>query len=366
MRATRQMGVFQQPATHHFTVWSRKVNGKRDVNVGKDRKDGIMEYWNAGITGKRLRIKISRLFCVFPSFLPSIYSVPSFQCSIIPVQQEGSLCRVRSFFEEAQAVTNVDNSRVRMHTGFVIILKSPREIGQIRKANTIVAEILQNLRKLVSPGVITRELERVADEIILAKGAVSAFKGYRGFPGSICISINEAVVHGIAGNRRLKEGDIVSLDVGVKLNGYFGDAAITVPVGEVDPASRRLVEVTEKALTIGIKKAKAGNRLFDISHAIQVWVEENGFSVVRDFVGHGIGRDLHEDPQIPNFGSPHQGPRLEEGMVLALEPMVNEGTHPVRILDDGWTVVTTDGKRSAHFEHTIVITEGDAEILTQL
>ena len=253
-----------------------------------------------------------------------------------------------------------------MHTGFVIIVKSPREIGQIRKANTIVAEILQNLRKLVAPGVITRELERVADEIILAKGAVSAFKGYRGFPGSICISINEEVVHGIAGNRRLKEGDIVSLDVGVKLNGYFGDAAITVPVGEVDPASRRLLEVTEKALTIGIKKAKAGNRLFDISHAIQVWVEENEFSVVRDFVGHGIGRDLHEDPQIPNFGSPHQGPRLEKGMVLALEPMVNEGTHQVRILDDGWTVVTTDGKRSAHFEHTIVITEGDAEILTQL
>jgi methionyl aminopeptidase len=253
-----------------------------------------------------------------------------------------------------------------MHTGFVIIVKSPREIGQIRKANTIVAEILQNLRKLVAPGVITRELERVADEIILAKGAVSAFKGYRGFPGSICISINEEVVHGIAGNRHLKEGDIVSLDVGVKLNGYFGDAAITVPAGEVDPASRRLLEVTEKALTIGIKKARAGNRLFDISHAIQVWVEENGFSVVRDFVGHGIGRDLHEDPQIPNFGSPHQGPRLEKGMVLALEPMVNEGTHPVRILDDGWTVVTTDGKRSAHFEHTIVVTEGDAEILTTL
>ena len=253
-----------------------------------------------------------------------------------------------------------------MHTGSVIIVKSPREIGQLRKANTIVAEVLQNLRELVAPGVITKELERVADGIMLSKGAVSAFKGYRGFPGSICISINEEVVHGIAGNRRLKEGDIVSLDVGVKLNGYFGDAAITVPAGEVEPGSRRLLEVTEKALAIGIKKAMAGNRLFDISHAIQAWVEENGFSVVRDFVGHGIGRDLHEDPQIPNFGSPHQGPRLEKGMVLALEPMVNEGTHQVRILDDGWTVVTTDGKRSAHFEHTIVITEGDAEILTQV
>jgi methionyl aminopeptidase len=253
-----------------------------------------------------------------------------------------------------------------MHTGSVIIVKSPREIEQLRKANTIVAEVLQNLRELAAPGIVTRELERVADEIILSRGAVSAFKGYRGFPGSICISINEEVVHGIAGNRRLQEGDIVSLDVGVKLNGYFGDGAISLAVGEVDPASRRLLEVTEKALAIGIKKARAGNRLFDISYAIQAWVEAHGFSVVRDFVGHGIGRDLHEDPQIPNFGAPHQGPRLEKGMVFALEPMVNEGIHQVRILDDGWTVVTTDGKRSAHFEHTIVITEGDAEILTKI
>jgi methionyl aminopeptidase len=162
----------------------------------------------------------------------------------------------------------------------------------------------------------------------------------------------------------LKEGDIVSLDVGAKLNGYFGDAAITLPVGEIDRESQRLLEVTEKALYIGIEKAKVGNRLFDISYAIQVWVEEHGFSVVRDFVGHGIGKDLHEDPQIPNFGSPHQGPRLEKGMVFALEPMVNEGTYEVKVLSDGWTVVTADGKRSAHFEHTIAITDGGAEILS--
>jgi methionyl aminopeptidase len=253
-----------------------------------------------------------------------------------------------------------------MHTDFVIILKSPREIEHLRKANAIVAEVLQKLREFVAPGVITKELEQVADEIIHSKGGISAFKGYRGFPGSICISINEEVVHGIAGNRRLETGDIVSLDVGVKLNGYFGDGAISLPVGEVDPASRKLLEVTEKALAIGIKQATAGNRLFDISHAVQAWVEAHGFSVVRDFVGHGIGRDLHEDPQIPNFGIPHQGPRLEKGMVFALEPMVNEGTHQVQILDDDWTVVTADRKRSAHFEHTIAITEGEAEILTKI
>jgi len=173
-------------------------------------------------------------------------------------------------------------------------------------------------------------------------------------------------VHGIPGQRRLKEGDIVSIDVGVNFGGYFGDSAITLPVGEVDPESKRLLDVTKKALTIGIEKAKIGNRLFDISYAIQRWVESRGFSVVRDFVGHGIGKDLHEEPQIPNFGSPHQGPRLEKGMVFALEPMVNEGTYEVRVLSDGWTVVTADGKRSAHFEHTISITDDGVEILSIL
>lgn len=253
-----------------------------------------------------------------------------------------------------------------MHISFVIIIKSPREIDQLRKSNAIAAEVLQKLRGMIVPGITTLELDRVAEEFILSKGTVPAFKGYRGFPATVCISINEEVVHGIPGQRKLKEGDIVSLDVGVNLNGYFGDAAITVPVGEVDREAQRLLEVTERALYIGIDMARVGNRLFDISYAIQTWVEKHGLSVVRDFVGHGIGKDLHEEPQIPNFGSPHQGPRLEKGMVLALEPMVNEGAYGVRILSDGWTVVTIDGKRSAHFEHTIAIVDGGAEILSTL
>ena len=229
-----------------------------------------------------------------------------------------------------------------------------------------MAEVFQKLEKVVAPGITTRELDQIAEEIILSKGATPAFKGYRGFPATLCTSINEEVVHGIPSERRLEEGDIVSLDVGTKLNGYFGDGAITLPVGEVDDEVQRLIEVTEKALRIGVGKAKIGNRLFDISYAIQTWVESQGFSVVRDYVGHGIGMDLHEEPQIPNFGSPHQGPRLEKGMVLSLEPMVNEGTHEVRILSDGWTVVTADRKRSAHFEHTIAITDEGPEILSTL
>jgi len=248
----------------------------------------------------------------------------------------------------------------------MIIIKSSREIEQLRRPNAIVAEVLQRLRKAVVAGVTTRELDQISEEVILSMGAVPAFKGYRGYPASLCASINEQVVHGIPNQRRLKEGDIVSLDVGASLNGYFGDAAITLPVGSVDPEAQRLLEVTERALTLGIEKARKGNRLFDISHAIQGWVESQGFSVVRDFVGHGIGKSLHEEPQIPNFGSPHQGPRLEEGMVFALEPMVNEGTYEVKILSDGWTVITADRKRSAHFEHTIAITDGDPEILTLL
>jgi len=251
-----------------------------------------------------------------------------------------------------------------MHTNAVIIVKSPREIEQLKKSNTIVAEVIQELSKRVAPGVMTRELDQVAEEIILSKGAVPAFKGYRNYPATLCVSINEEVVHGIPGPRTLREGDIVSIDVGVNLRGYFGDAAITFPVGEIDQGAKRLLEATEKALHIGIEMARVGNRLHDISHAIQIWVESNGFSVVRDFVGHGIGRNLHEEPQIPNFGSPGKGPRLEKGMVFALEPMVNEGSYEVKILSDGWTVVTTDGKRSAHFEHTIAITDGEAEILS--
>jgi methionyl aminopeptidase len=246
----------------------------------------------------------------------------------------------------------------------MIIIRSPREVEQIRKANVVVAEVLERLKTLVVPGVTTDELDGISEEIILSKGAVPAFKGYRGYPKTLCVSINEEVVHGIPNKRKLKEGDIVSIDVGTNLHGYFGDSAMTLPVGEINPEAKRLLEVTEKALSIGIEMAKVGNRLFDISHAVQAWVESNGFSVVRDFVGHGIGKSLHEDPQIPNFGSPHQGPRLEKGMIFALEPMVNEGTYEVRVLDDGWTVVTADGKPSAHFEHTIAITDGDAMILS--
>ena len=246
----------------------------------------------------------------------------------------------------------------------MIIIRSPREVEQIRKANVVVAEVLERLKAWVVPGVTTDELDGISEEIILSKGALPAFKGYRGYPKTLCVSINEEVVHGIPNKRKLKEGDIVSIDVGTNLHGYFGDAAITLPVGEVHPKAKRLLEVTEKALSIGIGMARVGNRLFDISHAVQAWVESNGFSVVRDFVGHGIGTSLHEDPQIPNFGSPNQGPRLEKGMIFALEPMVNEGTYEVRVLDDGWTVVTADGKPSAHFEHTIAITDGDAMILS--
>jgi methionyl aminopeptidase len=261
---------------------------------------------------------------------------------------------------------NIDNSLVQMHINAMIIIKSPREIEQLKKSNAIVAEVFEKLKGMVVPGVATKELDRVAEEYILLKGGRPAFKGYRGFPATLCISVNEEVVHGIPGQRQLKEGDIVSLDVGVNLGGYFGDAAMTLPVGEVDPEAKRLLEITEKALYVGIEKAKVGNRLFDISYAIQKWVESHGFSVVRDFVGHGIGRDLHEEPQIPNFGAPHQGPRLEKGMVFSLEPMVNEGAYGVRVLSDGWTVVTADGKRSAHFEHTIAISDDGAEILSTL
>jgi methionyl aminopeptidase len=248
----------------------------------------------------------------------------------------------------------------------VIIIRSNHEIERLKRSNAIVAEVLRELKKAIAPGVIAQELDRIAEEVIRSRGAIPAFKGYRGFPKSLCVSINEEVVHGIPNHRRLREGDVVSLDVGVNLNGYFGDAAITLPVGEVDEEAQRLLNVTEQALSMGIEKARFGNRLFDISCAIQAWVESNGFSVVRDFVGHGIGKSLHEEPQIPNFGEAHQGPRLEQGMVFALEPMVNEGTYEVKILSDGWTVVTADGKRSAHFEHSIAITDGEAEILSNL
>jgi len=246
----------------------------------------------------------------------------------------------------------------------MINIRTLQEIAKIRKSSSLVARALQKVREAIRPGVTTAELDRIAEETIRRGGGVPAFKGYRGFPASLCVSVNEEVVHGIPGRRRLKEGDIVSLDLGVLMDGYYGDAAITVPVGEVSELAKRLLQVTEEALYRGIEKARAGNRLFDISHAIQRWVEAAGFSVVRDFVGHGIGRALHEEPQVPNFGPPNQGPRLDVGMVLAIEPMVNTGTWRVRVLENGWTVVTADGGLSAHFEHTVAITEGGPEILS--
>lgn len=246
----------------------------------------------------------------------------------------------------------------------MIYLKSQKEIEKIRRSCQLVAQTLEALKGLIKPGVTAEELDRFAEEFIRKRGGVPAFKGYRGYPKTLCVSVNEEVVHGIPDKRRLKEGDIVSLDLGIVIDGYYGDAAITVAVGEVSELAKRLIKVTEEALYKGIEQARPGNRLTDISHAIQRHVEEAGFSVVREFVGHGIGRQLHEDPQVPNFGPPNRGPRLEAGMVLAIEPMVNAGTWQVRISENGWTVVTADGGLSAHFEHTVAITSNGPEILT--
>lgn len=248
----------------------------------------------------------------------------------------------------------------------MIILKSDREIGYLRDAGQIVAETFVEIKKAVKPGVTTLELDQIAEKYIKSRGAIPAFKGYHGFPGNICASVNEEVVHGIPGLRKLKSGDNVSIDIGAVINGYNGDAAITVPVGEVDAEMEQLLKVTEESLYKGIEQAIAGNRLSDISHAVQSHAEKYGYGVVRDYVGHGIGRNMHEDPQIPNYGSPGRGPRLKSGMTLAIEPMVNLGTYEVKALDDGWTVVTLDKKPSAHFEHSIAVTDNGPEILTKL
>ena len=247
----------------------------------------------------------------------------------------------------------------------MIILKSQDEIKRMAAAGRIVAEVLEEIRNMVAPDVTTLELDTFAESYIKSKGATPAFKGYRGFPASICTSVNEQVVHGIPSSERLRKGDIVSLDTGVYYKGFYGDAALTLTVGEVSNAAKKLLSVTEKSLYLGIEKAVAGNRLFDISSAIQNQAESEGFSVVRSFVGHGIGRELHEDPQIPNFGRQGDGPMLKEGMTLAIEPMVNAGTWDVEILDDGWTAVTKDKKLSAHFEHTVAITSNGPVILTK-
>ena len=246
----------------------------------------------------------------------------------------------------------------------MIVLKTDREIGYMRDAGKIVGQTLLELKKAIVPGVTTLELDRIADQYIRHAGAIPAFKGYGGFPANICTSVNEQVVHGIPGSRQLKSGDVISLDVGTKLNRYYGDAAITVPVGDVDDELLKLLKVTEESLYRGIEKAIKGNRLSDISHAVQLHAESHGYGVVRDYVGHGIGQRMHEDPQIPNYGPPGRGPLLKNGMVLAIEPMINLGTPEVEVLADDWTVVTADGKISAHFEHTVAVTDGEPLILT--
>ena len=248
----------------------------------------------------------------------------------------------------------------------MIVLKSAQEITYMRQAGKVVAETLYELGKRVKPGVTTGELNEFADEFIRKCGCVPAFLNYQGFPASICTSINNEVVHGIPGLRKLENGDIISIDVGAFYRGYCGDAAYTFPVGDISPEAERLIEVTKQSLYVGIEKAVSGNRIGDIGAAIQTFVEDNGYNVVRAFVGHGIGQKMHEDPQVPNFGTPGRGPRLEPGMTLAIEPMVNIGTYDVAILPNKWTVVTKDGSLSAHFEHTVLVTGGKPEILTRL
>jgi methionyl aminopeptidase len=253
----------------------------------------------------------------------------------------------------------------------LITLKSAAEIDKMRHAARVVAEVLEKMRELVAPGVTTAELDAAAEAVIRRRHAVPSFKGYPPgsacpFPASICASVNEELVHGIPGPCVLKEGDIISIDVGAILDGYHGDAAITLPVGRISPEAQRLLEVTERALYAGIAAARVGNRSGDISAAIQSYVESHGYNVVREYTGHGIGRKMHEDPQVPNYGQPGKGVRLRKGMTIALEPMVLAGDSCVRVLGDHWTVVSCDGELTAHFEHSIAITDGDAEILSRL
>jgi methionyl aminopeptidase len=247
----------------------------------------------------------------------------------------------------------------------VIELKSSREIGLMRTAGHVLADVVEHLRGSVKPGLSTLEIDEDVEAFIAARGAKPAFKGYRGFPATVCISINEEVVHGIpSAHRRIKEGDIVGLDLGCIVNGYYADCAFTLAIGDVPPKVRQLLDVTRESLDQAIQECRPGRRLSDVSHAVQAHVERHGFSVVRAFVGHGIGRALHEDPQVPNFGDPGRGPQLRPGMVLAIEPMVTMGSWEVKVLDDGWTAVTRDGSLAAHFEHTIAVTDAEPEVLT--
>jgi methionyl aminopeptidase len=246
----------------------------------------------------------------------------------------------------------------------VIVCKSPAEIERMRAANALVAQVLGELAAMVAPGVSTLDLDEAAEKSVRAAGAEPAFKGYRGYPATLCASVNDQVVHGIPSKRPLVSGDIVSLDMGVKLDGFFGDSAVTVAVGQVSDEVKALLRVTEEALERGIAQVRIGARISDIGHAIQKHVETNGFSVVREFVGHGIGAALHEEPQIANYGEPGRGPRLAEGMTLAIEPMVNMGKASVKVLADGWTAVTRDGSLSAHFEHTVAVTKNGPLVMT--
>jgi len=248
----------------------------------------------------------------------------------------------------------------------MVICKSPAELEKMHRAGLIVWGALQEMRTMVKPGISTKDLDAFAEGYTSDNGARPAFKGYRGYPGSVCTSINQEVVHGIpSASRRLREGDILSMDFGVELDGYFADAALTVPVGNIATEREKLLRVTRESLERAIEKVRPGNRLGDVGSAVQTWVERNGFSVVREFVGHGIGTRMHEDPQLPNYGAPGQGARLQEGMVLAIEPMVNTGGPAVKVLDDDWTAVTLDGSDSAHFEHTVAVTKNGPWILTR-
>ncbi len=246
----------------------------------------------------------------------------------------------------------------------MIPIKSASELDAMRTVNQMTARVRDALADAVKPGVTTLELGNLAKKMIREMGATNAFYGYHGFPGQVCVSVNDEVVHGIPGYRTIKEGDLVSIDTGVSFGGFIGDTAVTAVAGEIDDEKQRLLDVTKAALAAGIAQAVDGNRVGDISHAIQTLVEKAGFSIVRDFVGHGIGRQLHEDPQIPNFGKPKRGPKLKAGMTLSIEPMVNMGNKKVRVLNDKWTVVTKDGLPSAHFEHTVAVTQTTPEILT--
>lgn len=246
----------------------------------------------------------------------------------------------------------------------MIPIKSEKDLQMLRRSGQILSAVMRKVQKSVRPGITTLDIDRLSEELILKENALAAFKGYKGFPATACVSVNEEIVHGIPSPRVILEGDIVSIDLGVNYQGYFSDMAVTLPVGRVDENKRKLIEVTRKALDAGIRQARAGNYLSDISHSVQSFVEEHGFSVVRQFVGHGIGSALHEEPEVPNFGDAHLGPVLKNGMVLAIEPMVNIGSWECLIAKNGWTAVTKDGLDSAHFEHTVAVTDKGPVILT--